>query len=166
MGTVGISRPTPITDSHLVAQFTCGRPALDDWLKTRARAAEARSARTYVVCEESRVVGYYCLAAGGVLRGDVPSKLRRNMPDTISVMVLGRLAVDQAYQGRKIAAGMLSDAMLRTLEFSRTAGVRALLVHAIDESVVPFYLQYGFLRFPEGAMTLFLPVETMASELE
>lgn len=160
-----ITPPAPIETGHVIDGFDCGRPPLDDWLKNRARQSEAKSSRTFVVCDGARVVGYYCLSAGGVLRDDVPGKLQRNVPSSVPVMILGRLAVDRAYQGRNIGSDLLLDAMKRTIGVAREAGVRAMLVHAMDDDAIPFYLRYGFIAFPEGSKTLFLPIETMIKAL-
>ena len=160
-----MSRPEPISEHHIIQHFDCGQPALNDWLKNRSLQSEAKSARTYVVCKETIVAGYYCLAAGGVLRDDVPRKIRHNLPTSVPVMVLGRLAVDAAYQGQKLGSSLLKDAMQRTMAASRVAGVRCLVVHSIDDESVPFYLQYGFVQFPEGSKTLFLPTENMERAL-
>lgn len=160
-----LGRPTPISEKHSIQHFDCGKPALNDWLKNRALQSESKSARTYVVCKETIVAGYYCLAAGGVLREETPKKIRHNLPTSVPIMVLGRLAVDAACQGQRIGSSLLKDAMQRTIEVSKIAGVRCMLVHAIEDESVSFYLQYGFAQFPEGSKTLFLPVETMIQTL-
>ncbi len=164
-GGAKISAPVPIESGHIVENFECGKAVLNDWLKNNARKAEARSARTYVVCAGNVVIGYYCLSTGGVLRDDAPAKLRRNMPTSVPIITLGRLAVDGAHQSRGIGSGMLADAIRRTLGVAREAGVRAMLLHAIDDEAISYYLQYGFLQFPEGDKTLFLPVETMVEAI-
>lgn len=161
-----ISAPAPLKSGHIIENFDCGKPALNDWLKNTARKAEARSARTYVVCAGDTVVGYYCLSTGGVLRDEAPGKLRKNMPSSVPVLILGRLAVDGAFKGRGIGSGLLADAMRRTLGVANEAGVRAMLLHAIDDEAISYYLQYGFIQFPEGDKTLFLPVETMVKAIE
>lgn len=119
-----------------------------------------------MVCAGSRVVGYYCLAAGSVIRTDLPSaKLRRNTPPQVPVIVIGRLAVDKQFQRRRIGAGMLKDAITRALKASRTIGVRAILVHAVDDAAAAFYRSYDFLPSPTDARTLLLPIETAAAAL-
>lgn len=93
------SAPAPLTAAHEVSDFESGEPTLDHWLKHRALRNEGRGAsRTYVVCGDHHVVAYYCLATGSVGSELAPGRLRRNMPDPIPVMVLGRLAVDLAWQ--------------------------------------------------------------------
>src|SRR5690349_21333336 len=115
MNTDSISHPEPLTTEHDISQFACGEPSLDDWLRRRALQNQASGAsRTYVVCHTERVVGYYALAVGAVSHEHATGKVRRNMPEPVPVMVLGRLAVDQNFQGRGIASGLLRDAILRT----------------------------------------------------
>jgi len=126
---------------------------------------EGRSSRCFVVCEDNSVVGYYCTAAGAVERGKLPKKFQRNLPESVPVVIIGRLAVDKRKQGKGIGPGLLKDALLRILNASREVGARAVLVHAIDNDVVPFYRNYGFLSFPTEARTLFLPLETIANGL-
>src|SRR5436190_23643076 len=94
-----LAAPQPINDAHEVGHFDSGVPALDNWLKRRARGNQASGAsRTYVVCEQRRVVAYCALAAGGIDIDMAPGRVRRNMPDPVPVSVLGRLAVERAYQ--------------------------------------------------------------------
>ncbi len=90
-----LSPPAVLADHHDLTQFRSGEVSLDEWLIKRARANQADGAsRTFVVCEENRVVGYYALASGSVSLAGLPGKFRRNMPDPIPVVMLGRLAVD------------------------------------------------------------------------
>ena len=101
-----LTAPVRLTDDHDCDAFTCGEPTLDNWLKRQARRNEEGGAsRTYVVCDGLSVVAYYSLANGAVIRSDTPKRIQRNMPDPIPVMVLGRLATDQRYQGQSVAPG-------------------------------------------------------------
>ncbi len=145
--------------------FDCGNEVLNDWLRTQAQKSEGSTARTYAVRDGRRVAGYYCLAAGGVARAAVPRKIRHGLPDPVPVMVLGRLAVDITYQRQGIGSGLLRDALRRTLQVSRQAGLRAMLVHAIDDEAAAFYSAHGFIAFPAGTRTLYLPIESIAAAL-
>jgi len=132
--------PRLIEENDAVAEFTCGNQALDDWLKNQAYKNQVNGAsRTYVVCYDTEIVGYYSLATGSINRGNAPGKIGRNMPNPIPVIVLGRLAVDANHQGKGIGKGLIKDAVRRTLEVSEVVGVRALVVHAIDEAAKQFY---------------------------
>jgi GNAT superfamily N-acetyltransferase len=161
----GFSAPAPITASHNVSNFDCGKVELNDWLRNRAVKNDGQASRCFVVCEDRSVVGFYALAAGAVRHDQVPGALKRNMPDQIPVIVLGRMAVDRNYQGQKLGDALLKDALKRTLSVAADIGARAVLVHAIDKEVVPFYTQYGFKPFPEGELTLFLSIKELAAAL-
>ena len=155
--------PAPLTTTHVLNEFGCGEASLDEWLKRRALAnPQSGASRTFVVADQdARVYGYYAMAAGAVSHQEATSRVRRNMPDPIPVMVLARLAVDQRAQGIKLGAALLQDAVNRAVTVSHNAGVRALLVHAIDERAKRFYEHYGFQESPQHPMTLMLRLNTM-----
>ncbi len=157
--------PQPLSATHRLDEFTCGEPTLDDWLKRRALANHLSGAsRTFVVADtQQRVWGYYALAAGAVSHQVATSAIRRNMPDPVPVMVLGRLAVDQQAQGHKLGAALLQDAVKRALAVSQNAGVRALLVHALNDSAKQFYEHYGFQASALHPMTLMLKLSAVTS---
>ena len=160
-----LSPPVPIDAAHDLASFASGNQPLDDWLRLRALKSEGRSSRTYIVADGDVAVGYYCLSTGAENRVALPAKLSRNTPDPVPLILLGRLAVDLRYQGKGIGAGLLKDALHRTVQVSRTVGSRAVLVHAIDDNARAFYARYGFIEFPAGSRTLFLPIDTLAAGL-
>lgn len=159
--------PVRLDSSHDVSQFSCGKPALDDWLRNRARKSEGRSARTYVVCEDAVVVGYYAIAAGSVERRLLPSGMRREqgLPQPIPVAIIGRLARDERFRGKGLGEDLLRDAIRKILHASETVGVRAILVHAIDEDAARFWRRFGFLPSPLDGQILFLPIETVVKAL-
>lgn len=152
------SAPQPLVAAHRLDEFACGEASLDEWLKRRAMANQASGAsRCFCVLDgDVRVMGYYALAAGAVSHQSATSNVRRNMPDPVPVMVLARLAIDQRAQGLKLGSALLKDAVQRSQLVSAHAGVRALLVHAINESAREFYLHYGFQESPIQRMTLML----------
>lgn len=150
-----IRAPEPLDDAHELGLFDSGEPSLDDWLRRRARANQAGGAsRTFVVCRDRVVVGYYCLAAGALAVAAAPGRIRRNMPDPIPMAVLGRLAVDRGLQGRGIGRGLLRDAILRTLQASEALAVRGLLVQALNPEAQRFYVACGFTASPTDPMLL------------
>ena len=161
-----LSAPEKLRSDHDLSEFTCGEPSLDDWLRRRALRNESSGAsRTYVVCSGQRVVGYYSLAVGAVAHSGVPGSVRRNMPDPVPVMVIGRLAVDEKFQGLRIGPGLLRDAVLRTLQAGEIAGIRAMLVHAISERARRFYVDCGFIASPVDPMTLIITLSEAAKIL-
>jgi len=150
--------PEPLTSGHRLDAFDCGEPVLDDWLKRRALGNQASGAsRTFVVADDAgRVFGYYALAAGAVAHEVATGATRRNMPDPVPVLVLGRLAVDLHAQGMHLGASLLQDAVKRAVGVAEDAGVRALLVHALGDEAKRFYERYGFQASVVHPMTLML----------
>jgi len=151
--------PVALTDSHEIAEFDCGNDTLNEWLTKRAlKNQNSGASRTFVICQDNQVIGYYALANGSVERMATPKSISRNMPEPIPVMVMGRLAIDTRMQGQGLGSALLKGALLRTLSVSKNVGIRAILVHAISENARRFYLSYGFLVSPIDTMTLMLPV--------
>ncbi|MEH2024261.1 MAG: GNAT family N-acetyltransferase [Nostoc sp.] len=147
--------PQPLNSTHHLEDFHSGSLQLDDWLKKRGLKNEGGGAsRTYVVLVGGRVIAYYCLATGSVLSSIASGKVRRNKPDPIPVMVIGRLAVDQQWQGKGIGYALIRDAVFRTLQAAKIVGVRAILVHAISEEAKQFYEKCGFTPSPVAPLTL------------
>ncbi|HWS73899.1 MAG TPA: GNAT family N-acetyltransferase [Quisquiliibacterium sp.] len=158
-----LGAPEPLAASHRLDGFDCGEPVLDDWLMRRALANQASGAsRTFVVADpDGFVFGYYALAAGAVSHPLATSGVRRNMPDPVPVLVLGRLAVDRRARGLQLGSSLLQDAVHRAVAVSRDAGVRALLVHALSENARQFYEHYGFQSSPLHPLTLMLRLSGM-----
>lgn len=153
-----LSAPQPLTNEHITRHFECGEPTLDDWLIKRALNNQSNGAsRTFVVVNgENVVMGYYALSTGAVAHNLATGSIRRNMPDPIPVIVLGRLAVDLNAQGLKVGASVLQDAVHRAKMIAEHTGVRAILVHALHQKAKEFYQYYGFTASPIENMTLML----------
>lgn len=119
-----------------------------------------------MLCDGQRVAGYYCLATGSIERESLSSaRLRKNLPDPIPILVLGRLAIARDYQGRGLGKALLKDAILKTVTASEIAGVRALVVHAIDDAAARFYQKHGFVPSPLNLRVFLLPIETAKAAL-
>ena len=143
-----VTAPQPLGPQHDVSQFSSGVPALDTWLQGKTRLNEAKGgARTYVACDGDRVAGFYSLAASAVEKHRVSSRVGRNMPEPIPVILLGQLAVDKDYQGRRLGSDLLIDAAQRALAAADVIGARAIVVQAIDEQAKAFYGRFGFRPF-------------------
>jgi len=160
----GLIGPARLTSAHDTTRFDCERPALNDWLKNRALESEGPTARTYVVCDDV-VVGYYCIATGSVERKSLPSKMKRvqGQPNQIPVAIIGRLTRDKNYKG--LGKDLLKDALERILHASETIGIRAVLVHAIDDEAAKFWREQEFIVCPDEPRTFFLAIDTIADAI-
>lgn len=160
--------PEPLGPGHVLEAFDCGRASLNLWLTRYARQAASGSARTYVVddAEQDRVVGYHALTAAQLEREAATARIIKGMPRyPIPVVLLARLAVDQSVTGRGLGAWLLRDAMTRTLAAADTIGVRALLVHAIDDQARAFYLRQGLQPSPTDPLHLMILLKDIAASL-
>jgi GNAT superfamily N-acetyltransferase len=166
----GFGDPEPLGPDHVLEGFDCGRASLNVWLLKHARQADAAgSARTYVVVDsdQERVVGYQALAAAGVERAAATARVIKGMPHyPIPVVVLARLAVDVSVSGRGLGAWLLRDAISRTLAAAETIGVRAMLVHAIDDHARRFYLRHGLEPSPTDELHLMILIKDIAAALD
>lgn len=143
---MSFSAPQALGLSHRLDEFDCGKPALTEWLLHHARQAQGSgSARTFVVCEQDRVVAYYSLTVGQIDTLEAPERIRRGMGQyPIPLVILARLAVDMDYQKRGLGFSLLQDAITRTVAIADQAGIRALLTHPIDAAADAFYRRFGF----------------------
>lgn len=161
-----LSAPEPLTRHHQIAAFDSGVTSLDDWLKRRAvQNQESGASRTFVTCEEKRVVGFYALASGAVAPVSAHGRFRRNMPDPVPVVVLARLAVARTHQGQGLGRALFQDAARRVIYAAEAIGVRGLLVHALSEEAKAFYLRLGFEPSPLEPMTLMVTLGDLRASL-
>lgn len=162
--------PQPLGSEHRINGFDCGVGSLDIWLVKHARAAAgAGSARTYVVmdAEQERVVGYHALSLASIEHAGATGRARKGMPQhPIPAMLLARLAVDKTVQGKGIGAFLLRDAMSRALSVAEQAGMRLLLVHALNDEARAFYEHFGFEPSPSDAMNLQLLIKDIRATIE
>lgn len=157
--------PEPLSN-HKVETFDSGIASLDHWLKRRAARNQVSGAsRTYVVCDDDAVAGYYALASGAVATLAAPGKFRRNMPEPIPVVMLGRLAVASAYQGQGLGRALFQDAALRVIHAADSIGIRGMLVHAVSEDAKAFYIKLGLDVSPLEPMTLMATMADLRAAL-
>ena len=159
--------PVPIEKQHVLEDFDCGVPALNKYLKSYAlQNHRAGGARTYVTTRENKVVGYYSLAYGSVNVDEVPPRVREGLGRyPVPVMVLARLAVDLNEKGKGLGAGLLRDALVRTIQAADIAGLRAVLVHAKDEPAKAFYQRFGFVSSPVDEFHLYMMMKDIRKSL-
>jgi len=143
---------------HAVDVFDCGREELNRFLHQHAlQNQRSGGAQTYVGLVDQTVVGYYALAVGSVEQEEAPERVKKGLAKhSIPIMLLARLAVDRHWQKQQIGAGLLKDAMLRTLQAADIAGIRAVMVHAKDDQAKDFYQHFNFVPSPSDPFHLFM----------
>ena len=155
-----------LSQAHDRNGFSCGNAALDRYLQTQARQDMQRNlAQVFVLVAEDQktIQGYYTLSAGSVTLSELPNELRSKLPryPKLPVTLLGRLAVDARFQGQKIGAFLLVDALHRSARQTAEIASLAVVVDAIDEAAVAFYTKFHFLPLPETPRTLFIEMTTI-----
>ena len=153
---MALSKPEPLSVEHDASQFACGKPALDNWLKTRALLNQERGFTAVVVIHEAgRVVGYYGLAPTALAPSVLPRSIRTGQPpNPVPCLLLGQLATDQRWIGQGIGTGLLKHALLRCVDAARLIAGRALVVKAIDAEAAAFWQRRGFLPTKEDSQVL------------
>jgi GNAT superfamily N-acetyltransferase len=168
------SKPTPadfliekLRRGHKLSAFDCENPALSTWLQKFAWAnQQADSAKTYVACRGDCVAGYYALAAGSVHKHESPERIAKGLANhPVGVILLARLAVDAGQQGKGLGKALLFDALKRIEEAANIVGVRAVMVHAIDDQARRFYEYFNFDPFPIDRFQLMLMLKDVRKAL-
>ena len=161
-----LKAPTPIDGEHSLSEFYCGEPSLDSWLQRRALRNQSTGAtRTFVICEQQRVVAYYALASSAIATTLSTGRFRRNMPDPIPVIVLARLAVDQQCRGRGLGRALVRDAFSRILLAAGIIGIRGVIVHALSETAQQFYEYMGFDPAPIDPTVLMVTIQDLQASI-
>ena len=162
-----ISSPEPLTAAHDVSDFSCGKPSLDRWLKTRALDNQEKGfTAVLVVHEANRVIGYYGLAPTAVLPSTLPRSIRTGQPPSpVPCLLLGQLATDRKWIGRGVGTGLLKHAVQRCVVAAGLIGGRALLVHAVDVEAASFWKRRGFIASKDDPMILFRSIADIAASI-
>jgi predicted N-acetyltransferase YhbS len=153
---------------HELGRFISGRPEFDDWLKRHALAAQKMdSARTFVAVRTEKVVGYFSLTMGSVLRSQAPKRLVRGMPRyPIPLVLLARLAVDVSEQGAGLGARLLADALRMSVAAGEAAAARVVVVDAVDERAADFYRHHGFTAALDHPLRLYRRMKDVRASLD
>lgn len=164
---MAISGPEPLTPAHILDEFSCGKPALDQWLKTRALSNQEKGFTAVIVVHEmNRVVGYYGLAPTAIVPSRLPRSIRTGQPpDPVPCLLLGQLATDRNWIGKGIGTGLLKHALQRCVTAAGLIGGRALIVNAVDEEAAAFWARRGFVASKDDRLILFRSIADIAASL-
>jgi GNAT superfamily N-acetyltransferase len=164
---VAISEPELLTAAHDVSEFSCGKPSLDRWLKTRALSNQEKGFTAVLVVHESyRVVGYYGLAPTAILPSTLARSIRTGQPpDPVPCLLLGQLATDQNRIGKGVGTGLLKHALQRCVTASALIGGRALIVNAVDIEAANFWNRRGFIPSKDDPLVLFRSIADIAASI-
>lgn len=163
-----LSGPEPLTTEHDVSDFSCGKPALDHWLKKRALSNQQKGFTAVLVVHEAmRVVGYYGLAPTAVAPSRLPRFIRTGQPpDPVPCLLLGQLATDARWSGRGVGTGLVKHALQRCVAAAELVGGRALVVRAIDGEAADFWTRRGFIPSTDDPLTLFRSIADIAAAIK
>lgn len=164
---MALSAPEPLTVAHNVSEFSCGKPTLDRWLKTRALSNQQKGFTAVLVIHEAgRVVGYYGLAPTAIVPAILPRSIRTGQPpDPVPCLLLGQLATDEAWAGQGIGTGLVKHALQRCVQAAGLIGGRALMVNAVDEEAAEFWRRRGFIPSKDDTLVLFRSIADIAASL-
>ena len=159
--------PVLLNAGHEISEFSCGKPSLDHWLKTRALSRPRRGFTVVMVVQAAgRVVGYYGLAPTAVMPGAVPRTARTGQPpNPVPCILLGQLATDRCWVGRGIGLGLFNHALERSVSGAALIGGRALVVNAVDDEAAGFWRRRGFLPSKDDKLVLFRSMGDIAASL-
>lgn len=165
---MALSAPELLTADHDLSAFSCGVPALDTWLRTRALSNQQKGFTVVMVVHEAgRVVGYYGLAPTSVVPSSLPRSARTGQPpDPVPCILLGQLATDAAWTGMGVGSGLLAHALRRCVAAARLVGGRALIVNAVNTDAAAYWARRGFLPTRDDSMVLFRSIADIAASVE
>jgi GNAT superfamily N-acetyltransferase len=160
-------RIEPLTDGHDLDTFSCGRPALDTWLREHADRATRQGVRTYLLIDDETraVVGYFAIAPHLVEREEAPRRIGRGAPQRIPAILLAKLALHERLHGQGLGAELLIHALSTIVTAARSAGGRVVVVDAIDDTAASFYRAHDFEQTPNDPRRLILKLSTVAEAL-
>lgn len=160
-----------LNSQHQKSRFSCGKELLDDYLHKQVNQDIKRKLSVCFVLtdpEAKLIKGYYTLSNNSISQELIPEEIHKKLPrsyTSIPTTLLGRLAIDQNYQGQGIGKLLLVDALKRSYDLSKTIGSFAVIVDPIDQNAENFYLKYGFVKLPDSGK-MFLPMKTISQLFE
>ncbi|HLP69772.1 MAG TPA: GNAT family N-acetyltransferase [Rhizobium sp.] len=164
---MALSAPELLSATHDVSGFSCGKAALDQWLKTRALSNQEKGFTVVLIVHEAgRVVGYYGIAPTAVVSSVLPRSIRTGQPpNPVPCLLLGQLATDTEWSGRGIGTALVKHALQRCVQAAALIGGRALMVNAVDEEEAQFWQRRGFLPSKDDPLVLFRSIADISASL-
>jgi GNAT superfamily N-acetyltransferase len=160
-----------LNSGHRKNEFSCGKEMLDNYLHRQANQDIKRKLSACFVIndqETNLLKGYYTLANNSIPQETIPEKFKKKLPksySSIPTTLLGRLAIDNRFQGKGIGKLLLIDALKRSFDISINIGSFAVVVDPLDEDAQNFYGKYGFIKLPDSGK-MFLPMNTIKELFE
>ncbi len=157
----------PLNSAHKKSDFSCGKEMLDTYIHKQANQDVKRKLSACFVINEKEtnlIKGYYTLSNNSIPLELVPNQIQKKLPrsyESVPTTLLGRLAIDNKFQGQGIGKLILIDALKRSYEISKTIGSFAVVVDPIDQDAENFYAKYGFIKLPDSGK-MFLPMKTIS----
>lgn len=152
-----------LNDEHDCSAFNCGSKSLDGYLRQQVtQDSRRRITACFVALDaDNRIGGYYTLASASLLWSELPAHIGKKLPryPSVPMVRLGRLAVDQNFQGRGLGGALLADALDRAIRLEIAA--YAMVDDAKDDRAAMFFHHHGFIILPTAKMTLFLPLASV-----
>lgn len=165
---MALSQPELLMAAHDVSRFSCGKPSLDNWLKTRALSNQEKGFTVVIVVhDEGQVIGYYGLAPTAVVASVLPRSIRTGQPpNPVPCLLLGQLATDTRWAGQGVGTGLLKHALTRAIAAAELVGGRALAVNAVDADAAFFWTRRGFIPSKDDPLMLVQSMAAIAASLK
>ncbi|GJD64082.1 GNAT family N-acetyltransferase [Methylobacterium frigidaeris] len=165
---MALSAPEPLRATHDISAFSCGKPILDRWLRTRALSNQGKGFTAVMVVHDAlRVVGYYGLAPTAVVPSALPRAIRTGQPpDPVPCLLLGQFATDRGWAGRGLGTGLVNHALNRCVKAAALVGGRTVVVHAVDDEAAAFWQRRGFVSTRDSEYQLVRSIADIAASLD
>jgi ribosomal protein S18 acetylase RimI-like enzyme len=158
-----------LDSSHNKKNFNCGKQLLDDYLHKQAKQDVKRKLSACFVLienESKRIKGYYTLSSTAIQKDLLPEEITKKLPPNyknLPATLLGRLAIDNSFQGQGLGELLLIDALKRSYDTSVTSvASMAVIVDPLDDAAIKFYKKYGFILLPDSGK-MFIAMDTIST---
>jgi GNAT superfamily N-acetyltransferase len=153
-----LRRPSTLTAQHDRSRFSCGQPALDEWLRRYSgQNRRGNTAATWVIADQDyRVAAYATLSMTPIDHSAAPTRVRKSAPDPVPALLIGRLAVDHNFIGLGVGTALLRHVLATAVELNLSAACKAVVVTALNDRAKDWWLRFGFQPFNDNGLDLYL----------